>query len=70
MSGGILAAGARAPVSQLDRRLDEALIWDYCLRTYGRTPTELEEITPHWMPECLTIIGITRAEVQQEASKD
>lgn len=70
MQGGTLAAGARAAISDLDRHLEEALTWDYFLRTYGRTPKELEEVSPYWMMECFGIIGAVRAEIQQEAQAD
>ena len=54
-------------MSELDRHLDEALIWDYFLRTYHRTPDEIKEQTPWWMPECLLIIGAARADAEREA---
>jgi len=63
----VLAAGARGPVSQLDKDLDEALIWDYFGRTYGWTKRVVEEELPAKLPELLITIGSIRAELEQEA---
>jgi hypothetical protein len=48
--------------------LDEALIWDHFLRTYGRTPEELKAVSPYWMPECLLIVGAARADAERDAA--
>lgn len=62
----MLAAGARAAVSQLDNDLDDALIWDYFGRTYGWTKKTVEEELPRRLPELLLIVGAVRAELEQE----
>lgn len=68
LSGGILAEGARKPVSRLDHRLDQALLWDVCLRNWGRTPPEFDrEPFPHWMLSALLTVASVRNEIEREA---
>lgn len=65
----MLAAGARAAVSQLDRDYDDALVWDFFGRTYGWTKKVVEEELPRKLPELLIDIGSIRAELEREANE-
>ena len=55
-------------MSELDHHLDQALLWDHCLRTWGRTPEELKALGPYWLTECLLIVSAARADAERDAA--
>jgi hypothetical protein len=52
----------------LDRRLDQALVWDFWLRNYRMTPDEADAKLPYWMPEALMIVCAARADAERDAA--
>lgn len=57
----------REAVSELDRQLETALVWDFWLRTYHMTPDEAEARLPYWMPRALMIVSAAMKEAESEA---
>lgn len=64
-----MAANARAAISEDDRALEDALIWDHFGRVYGWTKKQVETEMPADLPARLLTIGGIRAELEKEAQE-